>query len=78
MDNSLLSIIGMFISIIGVIVALITGILSYKNIKKADSNGEFKDYLQRPLTNSDNSIKDAVQYLKIVNSSREVDSNDSL
>lgn len=73
MNTDILIYIGTSIAVIGTIAAIISGILSYRNVKKADKEGKFKDYLlKEPLTNTDYSIQKAVKNLKIVNSSWDI------
>lgn len=76
MNNDLLVSIVIIMAIIGVIVALVVGMISYKEIKKADLSGKYKDYLLQPLSNTDFSIGEAVKYLKIVNASKKVENKD--
>ena len=63
---------GLIIGIIGLVSVIAITWVCYVNIKKSDSNGTFKEYLQTPLANSDYSISEAVKYLKIVNASKDV------
>lgn len=78
MDNAItnLSYIGLAVAIIGIVVVIMISAAYYIKIKKAYLNGEFKEYTQTYLSNTDVSIGSAVEHLKIVNSSMEVDQKD--
>lgn len=77
MNTDIFIYIGTLVTVIGIIVAIISGVLSYRNVRKADKEGKYKDYiLKETLSNTDNSIQKAVKNLKIVNSSWDTNNED--
>lgn len=71
--NEVLVVLVLIISVIGIITAVICGIISYRAIQKADKEGKFQDYLQEPFSCSGCSLDDALKYLRIVNASQDIE-----
>ena len=72
MSVEILGFVGVFVAIAGVIAIIVVGLLYYKKIEKDVQSSKYKKMTQSALTNSDVSISEAVKYLRIVNSSKDM------
>lgn len=67
MSISELSNIGIWIGIIGGFLVFVISVIAYFIMKKDVASGKYEEHKQQALSNTDISIKKAVEHLKIVN-----------